>query len=297
MGGFLHAEFGAEHVVVGFAFNQGVVGLYGGRSISFGPAPEGYFDAALARTGFPLFALDLTRVPTHGPIAAWMAGKPLRRQIGGGGADYPQWTDPRESFDVMLFVETASATRGNLWPPRRSDASIGSNNQPTNLSLTSSGAAPAGWRLMDDGLYPYLAMPSDVRSPAGAATVRIARKDSLLPWGDGWLTQSFPADRWRGRQLVFSAAMMTEASRLGIGAYLIAQVYLKQRELAHNEMPAARPLAVQGGGPVRSAEWTRRAVSIDVPADAERIAISLVVTGNSVAWFGDLALDVADLAR
>jgi len=72
MGSFLHTTLGAEHVTIGFAFNQGSYrvqvdrfGNMGSRLL--GPAPAGYVDAILASTGIPLLALDLTRVPADGP--------------------------------------------------------------------------------------------------------------------------------------------------------------------------------------------------------------------------------------
>jgi len=39
-------------------------------------------------------------------------------------------------------------------------------------------------------------------------------------------------------------------------------------------------VALQAVGPLRSPQWTRRSVALDIPADAERIAISLVMTGD-----------------
>ena len=88
MGSFLHAEFGAQQVVVGFGFNQGRFSALDGvgRLIdhSVGPAPAGFLDAALARTGLPLLALDLRSLPSKGAVAEWMASKPLQRSVGGG---------------------------------------------------------------------------------------------------------------------------------------------------------------------------------------------------------------------
>jgi hypothetical protein len=49
-------------------------------------------------------------------------------------------------------------------------------------------------------------------------------------------------------------------------------------------------VALQADGPVRSPQWTRRTVAVDVPADAERIQISLVMTGDGAGLFGDLEL-------
>jgi erythromycin esterase len=127
MGHFLHEQFGAEQIVIGFSFNQGRCSI--GKIISFRPAPAGFFDAALARTGMPLFALDLRRVARSGPVADWMASEPYRRSAGGGlyyseprwyeprywiAKVHPKFTnggDPRKNFDFIVFVDTSTPTR------------------------------------------------------------------------------------------------------------------------------------------------------------------------------------------
>jgi hypothetical protein len=137
---------------------------------------------------------------------------------------------------------------------------------------------------------------ADGASPRGGRAVRLGRADATLPWGDGALTQSFSAARWRGQRLVFSAAMRAEAPRIGTGARLAVNVWPKRKE--GQDAPVSKPiLALQSDGAVRATDWTRRSVAVDIPADAERIQISLVVTGDSAGWFGDLELDAGDPAR
>src|SRR5262249_5800006 len=49
---------------------------------------------------------------------------------------------------------------------------------------------------------------------------------------------------------------------------------------------------VQSGAPVHSPRWMRHSIAADVPRNAERIQICLVVTGAAAGWFGDLDLEV-----
>jgi erythromycin esterase len=302
MGGFLQAAAGAEPVVIGFAFNQGsfqamgvIDGDYKLGTHVVGPAPDGSVDATLAAAGIPLLALDLRRVPADGAVARWMAGKPSQRTIGAVFAlkdehEYALAADPRDNFDVLVFVERTTAARGNPKPAPhvvQSDTA-GRNAEPTNLALAG-GDIPDGWRAIYDSRYPYLVAATDQASPGGGRAVRIARADSTLTWGDGALTQSFPAARWRGQRLVLSAAMRAEAPRIGTGAQLAVNIWPKRKE--GTDEPSAKPiLALQADGPVRSSGWTRHSVAVDIPADAERVQISLVVTGSSAGWFGDLEL-------
>src|SRR5215813_9516874 len=304
MGNYLQSALGPEYVAVGFAFNQGGYQAWGDpmgdnlESFRVGPAPEGSVDAVLALTGIPLLALDLARVPADGPVASWMASRPYQRMIGSGNRPPNENRinyrgDPRNNFDVLLFVESANAARG-VKRPGPGNTEPAANTEPTNLALKARDLVPDGWRAMAHhhfrGVgYPYVAAAADETSPQGGRTVRITRQPSLLAWGDGAMGQSFPAAPWHGQRLTFSAALRAEAPRIGTGAQVIVMVWPKEKD--------ARPImAVQAEGLVRSSGWVRRSVTIDVPAEAERVEINLVVTGNAAGWFGDLELTPAGVA-
>jgi erythromycin esterase len=298
MGSSLEQEFGDDYVVVGFAFNQGAFQALGRNTEGLtrlmdhkvGPAPAGSIDATMAATGMPLFALDLSRVPDDGPVARWMASKPAQRTIGalfvGAEDQYVSIGDPRDNYDVLLFVDTTTAAHGNKRSSYRM-AGAGKNDEPTNLALEmQDGMLPQGWRSMQYSLYAFT-LAADVVSPKGGRTMRIARSGSPLPWGDAELAQSFPAAPWHGRRLTFSAAMRAEAQRIGTGAVMVVRVFPKRKE---GDKSDHAMLVTRSEGMMRSADWTRRSVTVDVPAEAERIEISLMVTGNSAGIFGDLEL-------
>src|SRR5262249_2459050 len=125
-GNFLHARFGAEQAVIGFSFNQGRFRAFGPIDRAphewiVGAAPAHFVDAALARTGLPLFALNLKAVPQNGSVAQWMASEPWQRAIGIGFSHerprpYAKSGDPRDRYDVLVFVESTTATH---YIPRR----------------------------------------------------------------------------------------------------------------------------------------------------------------------------------
>ena len=119
MGSRLHQFFGRDHVIVGFAFNQGAfqaIASKGGLvNHSVPPAPEGSLDATLAkaahrRPGMPAFLLDLKTAPAVGPVSDWLASKPSTRWIGATYSaeradDLVHNGDPRREFDLLAFVE------------------------------------------------------------------------------------------------------------------------------------------------------------------------------------------------
>jgi erythromycin esterase len=296
MGSFLHSRFGAEHVVIGFAFNQGAYRVAIDRNFNMGsrivgPAPAGYVDAVMASTGIPLYALDLTRVPAEGPVTRWMASKPWQRMLGNvlGAPEYRTdfASDSRDNWNVIIFVESTTAARGN---PRsaKQEARATANGEPTNLALAGSNGIPDGWGVIDSGFhtadrYVFTVALADKPSPGGGKTVRIARPSSPVAWGDRALGQSFLAAPWRGKRLTFCAAMRADAPRIGTGTQILLEVFPKGED-------AKSIVALQAGGPLRSPQWTRCSIAIDVPADAERIQISLVMTGDGAGLFGDLTL-------
>src|SRR5262249_1397336 len=143
------------------------------------------------------------------------------------------------------------------------------------------------WYAVNDNISPYIVAFQDGASPASGRALRIGRSSSTLPWGDGTLTQSFDAAPWRGRRLVFSAAMWADAPHIGTGALIVIRVNPKVEQGNWFVLPI---VAMQGGGLVRSSGWVRRSAVVDVPADADSVEISLAVTGNATGWFGDLAV-------
>ena len=126
MGAELRRTYGNQMVVFGFAFNQGSfqaidqgIGL---RNFTVAAAPAGSFDATLAASGIPIFALDLKRVPADSSVAAWMKGPHETRSIGAvyseeAAANYFHDISPQATFDAILFVERTTAALPNATLP------------------------------------------------------------------------------------------------------------------------------------------------------------------------------------
>ena len=82
------------------------------------PAPAGSLDATLAAAGLAILAVDLRAAPTTGPVAEWLAQPHASRTIGAvyseaTASNYFMGLRARDSFDVLLFVETTTAARKN----------------------------------------------------------------------------------------------------------------------------------------------------------------------------------------
>jgi erythromycin esterase-like protein len=118
MGEELHDMYGAQMVVLGFAFNRGsfqAIGARGGglQNFTVASAPTGSFDALLGAAGIPLFALDVRNAPPS------LRETRLTRQIGAMFANeteenYVMRVSAPAIFDAILFVENTTAARPNV---------------------------------------------------------------------------------------------------------------------------------------------------------------------------------------
>jgi erythromycin esterase len=199
MGTRLDELLGRQHVVVGFAFNQGSFQARGqdGALVSHavGPAPEGSLDRVLAAAEVPLFLLPMTTAPASGPVADWLGTRPLSRCIGSAyladhAGEYLAATDPRRSFDVLAFVETTTAARPTEAGRRPSVPQPRQAPAPANLELAGSGEVPDGWTWSGDR---YRIAPSAEPTPAGGRSISITRTSAPWRWGQGALEQTFSA--------------------------------------------------------------------------------------------------------
>lgn len=122
MGMHLARRFDPELVVVGFAFGEGafqaVVKEEGNRrplrEVGIGPAPEETLDAVLARTGIPVFMVDLRHVDED--VAPCLEEPQVTREIGAffeGPEDMRQTIVPMARYDVLAFIAKTTRARPN----------------------------------------------------------------------------------------------------------------------------------------------------------------------------------------
>jgi hypothetical protein len=252
----------------------------------------------LSAAAIPNFLLELATAPAAGPVADWLSLRPLTRSIGSmyaaeSAQAFLQPIDPRSAYDVLAFVDTTTAARATLWgrrpPPPRSPPREPARTV-TNLELAGSGPVPEGWNSSGSWRrHGHTVALSDERSPAGGRTVRIARSSAPWRWGEGWLRQTFSADPWRGKRLRFSAAVRADAEGPGTGAQLFVEI-LPLEGTTWAMAPTSVALA---GRLLRSPRWERPAIEIDVPQEAQLVALGFAFTGNGAGVFGDIKLDAA----
>jgi erythromycin esterase len=300
MGKYLDEMVGRAQVVIGFSFDRGSFQARTYPTLeladhSVTAATSNSFDGVLAQAGLPLFALDLANAPREGAAAGWLASETSMRSIGGIhglpqgnklGVTYTDTIAPRDYFDAVLFVAETTAARRNQ--PHVPGPDLVVVAAPSNLELSGDGV-PEGWQGGAHRKYPHAIVVSEELSPCGGRTVRMSR-DAPWRWGEGQLTQkiSAQAGHRQGKRLRFSAAIRTVANDVGAGALLFLK-FLPKSDRNESDV-FATPIATVASSPqpLQSPQWATIAVEAALPEAADSIVIGLVMTGNGVAWFGDL---------
>jgi erythromycin esterase len=123
MGMHLARRFDRELLVVGFAFGEGAFQALVKeeanrrplREVAIGPAPDETLDAALARTGIPVFMLDLR----HEDVAPCLQKPQVTREIGAFFDDPEGMCHtivPTARYDVLAFIAKTTRARPNPHP-------------------------------------------------------------------------------------------------------------------------------------------------------------------------------------
>lgn len=131
MGNGLAKVFGRQYLPISLVFGHGTFQARNVRlgqssrpliELQVGRAPEHYVEAALARVGMPLFAVDLRDRPRTGPVAEWFSMPHPMREFGGTyiPPDY-HWEHilVDRHFDVLVYVDRTS--RSHPTPTGRRD--------------------------------------------------------------------------------------------------------------------------------------------------------------------------------
>lgn len=308
MGSHLEKRFGAAYFSFGFAFDEGSF-----QAVDFGAArrglttftvpsaPPGSLDHTLARAGVPLFALSLrpasgssSRPPPKGPVSDWLSAGSVTRSI---GAVYDERQPDRylveqvlpEHYDALLFVQKTTAARANETGKRPPEGS----KEPPPSTLGDPGfeggkvnKEPPGWKQQSmPRQLVYRATVTNRKCATGKRCLALARDKAAVPTGVGSAATGIDATPWRGKKVRISAAIRVEGKAPGDEAFLTAYARpLEQRVAASDKMAWA-----QAPGPA----WKTVHVDVDVPQDAGRLVIGLIVTGAAKAGLDDVEVSAA----
>jgi len=294
MGVHLRRAYGAQMVVVGFAFNRGrfqaISQKMGGlRQHTVEAAPLGSFDNALSRAGAPIFALDLRSA--EGEARAWLDSPLRHRSVGAvyepDHADsYLAVMHPRRSFDAVLFVDDTTAAKPTgvpIGPPPPPPAKEARNLGVESGSL---GETPDGWMVPEGSTHRgWKAHTVEETCAEGAHCARLARGGAVPPV-TGTLMQRIDATPYRGKKIRLRARVRSELPGPESSARLWLGIAVPGGRGFSDNMDDRKP------GPL--SEWTELEIQspADVHAEAEVISFGLLVSGPGIAWIDDVRLEI-----
>ncbi len=155
---------------------------------------------------------------------------------------------------------------------------------------TEPGKAPDGWELRPRSkAFGYQARVSAEKPHAGRHCLELSLPAYPQGFGHfGLVTQSLPAEAYRGQRVRFRAAVRAEVPQSAYGAALSARVLRPGFRPGHSADMADRT--------VRDKEWKEYHVVVDVAPDAERLEVGFLLTVPGKAWFDDAAVEVVGRA-
>ena len=281
-GWHLAERFGDEQRVIGFALGGGQVKmwhLFEGRDLrdrEFGPPPDDTLDAALARLGEPLVAVDVRNPPTDGLVADWLRAPRRSRSVTAGWfSELSEFFTGRNwlpAYDVIVFVEKSTGVSYNPTVVMSLDEMGGPTEaapEPTNLDLSS---GTAGWHVQNGG-----SRPDSYRVSVEDGVLEVARPDIGFRTGMGGAMQQIDATPYRGQRVTLAAEVRAETPGLFDRAYLML----------------AAAGSVESSGEA-TPDWSLLTASIHVSSEATQLILALRLQGNGTAEFRDLSLRTGD---
>jgi hypothetical protein len=169
--------------------------------------------------------------------------------------------------------------------PRATGAGVPLVNPSFESSKRGIGGGPEGWvAIQHAGPLSYTFNPDSSVRRGGAASVRI---DNVGPEPFGAIFQQIPALALRGRSLRLVGWIKTRdvsGSATGGGAVLMLQAMKGGAVIAYDHM---RDNPLKG-----TTDWTRREITLAIPAAAEQIELGAMLHGPGSLWLDDVEIEI-----
>jgi hypothetical protein len=134
-----------------------------------------------------------------------------------------------------------------------------------------------GWHTYCDPNYFEIGLDGNIRHGGDCSAFVKALSPSPNPYF-GSLIQSFSADEYRGKRVRLSAFLRLDSAQ----ATLVLRFFDGNRATAGNTRTRFRPGTI---------DWQKFDLVLDIPSDAERIGLGIVVKSGSV-WLDDVTIAV-----
>lgn len=185
-----------------------------------------------------------------------------------------------------LLVACVPEDDGREPPLELPPASATASSAPTaSAPPAKAGERPVGWILAGTAADHYEAAV-DLDAHQGRSSGRLSSREGSDPKGFGTLMQSFAADDYRTSRVRLRAWLKTEGVTGWAGLWLRIDVGGEGAVLDNMQ---DRPLS--GDTPWRAVE-----VVLDVPKQADLIALGVLLDGPGMVWIDDVTIEKVDHA-
>lgn len=139
-----------------------------------------------------------------------------------------------------------------------------------------------GWHMAGSQPRQYEPALADDAAYEGQPVVELR---SVVDRADGFgtLMQTFSAEQYRGQRVRFSGALKSKDVEDRVGLWMRVDGQAGTKPLAFDNM-ADRPIRA-------TTDWAHNEVVLDVPAEAQAIALGVLLVGKGDAWISDLKVE------
>ncbi len=155
-----------------------------------------------------------------------------------------------------------------------------------DFEIGKAGEPPAGWIV--PAIPNYRVETSDKQPHAGKQCAVVQRDADAEPRQFGNLMQSIDATPFRGKRVRFRAAVRTDVEGDGNQAQLWFRVDL----VAADGTRSVGAFDNMQDRPIKSSDWKHYEIVGDVPGDAQRIAVGMLLLGKGKAWLDDASFEI-----
>jgi hypothetical protein len=141
-----------------------------------------------------------------------------------------------------------------------------------------------GWHMAGSHPSQYEHALADETTYDGKAVVGLR---SVVPETDGFGTfmQTFSAEHFSGERVRFSGALQCEGVENRVGLWMRVDAPGPERRMLAFDNMAGRPVS-------GTTDWERYEVVLDVPDEAQAIALGVLLVGKGRAWMSDFNFEI-----
>jgi hypothetical protein len=185
------------------------------------------------------------------------------------------------TFDALIYVDQTSPSVSLLSSAAAGDMlgvpAASPQAEPTNGGFED---GQAGWSAISAGSRDFRMRSDTAVHGDGAASLAVLATVAA-PSGYGGAVQTVAGPPYRGKHIRLAGRLRTDAPDRRAGLWM--RVDAPEHHVAYRDT-LSEPIAAGG-------EWVARAIELDVPDNAVRVAYGMLLDGPGEAWLDDVTVE------